>query len=132
MSDAYLRKREFFRDISGTRRIGASDTGTLALVAAIPKHTIYIQRIYVAVTTVTASETWTCQDGAGFVVAPPIDAGDVAQFPFEFGAQGVPLTEESAFNVVIAGATGADGSLTWEGYAKLTLGAADVNNPLAG
>src|SRR5215510_4520709 len=122
----YDRQREFYGDISGNRAVAAADTGTIALVAAIPKHTLYIQVIHVQVTTLTASEVWTFQDGAGTPV--PIAAQSAAalgHFDFDFGSQGVPCTEATAFNLVISGATGAVGRVTWEGYKKLTLGAAD-------
>jgi len=125
MSDGYLRQREFFRSISGSRDVAAADTGTIALVAAIPKHTIFVQRLHFEVTTLTASEVWTVQDGAGTPVPVAVQsAAAVGRGDADYGAIGKPLTEATALNLVISGATGAVGSVTWEGYAKLTLGAA--------
>lgn len=125
MHGYYDRQREFFGTISGNRHIAAADTGVIALVAAIAKHTFYIQMIHVEVTTLTASELWTVQDGAGTPVPiVAVSAAAVGTFTIDFGAQGVPCTEGTAFNLNITGATGAIGWLTWEGYKKLTLGAA--------
>ena len=64
MSDAYLRNREFFGNLSGSRRVLAADTGILALIAAIPKHSIFGIRYHPGVTldevtTLAASELWT-------------------------------------------------------------------------
>lgn len=126
MSDAYLRKREFFRPISGSYRVAATDTGVIALVPAIAKHTIYVQKIHSQVTTLAASELWAFQDGAGtpVPVAAGVSAAALGHADQDFGADGVPLTEATAFNLNVSGATGAIGWVTWEGYAKLTLGAA--------
>lgn len=121
----YDRQREFFGGISSNRRLLAADTGVIALVPAVAKHTLYIQMIHVEVTTLTASELWTFQDGAGTPLPiAPISAAAVANFTIDFGSQGVPCSEGTAFNVNISGATGAIGWVTWEGYRKLTLGAA--------
>src|SRR5262245_35915583 len=122
MSDAFLRNREFFGNLSGSRRVLTSDNGILALVAAIPKNTIYVQRIHVEVTTLTASELWTFQDGAGTPVpiVPSVSAAAIAHFDFDFGPDGVPCTESTAFNLSISGATGAAGWVSWEAFSKRT------------
>lgn len=120
--DAYLRNREFFGSISGAYRTLATDTGVIILVPAVPRHTLFIQKIHVEVTTLTASELWGYQDGAGTPVpiVPAVSAAAVAHFDFDFGAQGVPCTEATSFNLAVSGATGAIGWSTWEGYKKLT------------
>ena len=122
MSDAFLRNREFYGSTSGNRRVLTTDTGILALVAAIPKETIFIQRIHVEVTTLTASELWTFQDGAGTPIpmVPSVSAAAIAHFDFDFGPDGVPCTEATAFNLSITGAVGAGGWVSWEGYKKHT------------
>ena len=122
----YLRRREFFRSISGSYHVAAADTGVIALVPAIAKHTIFIQKIHSQVTTLAASELWTFQDGAGtpVPVAAGVSAAALGHADQDFGADGAPCTEGTAFNINITGATGAIGWVTWEGYAKLTLGAA--------
>jgi len=122
MSDAYLRNREFFGNLSGSRRVLAADTGILALIAAIPKHSIIVQRIHVEVTTLAASELWTFQDGAGTPVpiVPSVSAAAIAHFDFDFGPDGVPCTEGTAFNLNVSGATGAIGWVSWEALKRLT------------
>jgi hypothetical protein len=120
MSDAYLRAREFFGSTSGSYRVQAADTGVVPLVPAILRHSIFIQKIHIEVTTLTASETWTFQDGAGVPIVPAVSAGAIAHFDFDFGPDGVPCTEGTAFNLLVAGATGAIGFVTWESLKKHT------------
>src|SRR5262245_18908680 len=121
----YDRQREMYGDISGSRAVAAADTGVITLVAAIPKHTIFIQPLHVQVNTLAGSEVFTFQDGAGTPVPIAVQAaGALGHFDLDFGSQGVPCTEGTAFNLAISGATGAVGRVTWEGYKKLTLGAA--------
>lgn len=124
--DGYLRNREFFGSVSGSYHIAATDTGLIPLVAALPKHTLFIQKIHVEVTTLGASALWSFQDGAGTPVpiVPNVSAAAVAHFDFTFGARGVPCTEATAFMLNITGGAGSVGWVTWEGYKKLTLGAA--------
>jgi hypothetical protein len=120
MTDAYQRNREFYGNIGGYYRAQATDNGVIPLVPAIPKHTIFVQRIHVEVTTLAASELWTYQDGAAVPLVPAISAAAIAHFDFDFGPDGVPCTEGTALNLNITGATGAIGWTTWEGYKKLT------------
>lgn len=122
MSDAYLRNREFFGNLSGSRRVLATDTGILQLIAAIPKNSIFVQKMHVEVTTLTASELWTFQDGAATPVpiVPSVSAAAIAHFDFDMGPDGVPCTEGTAFNLNVSGATGAVGWVSWEGFKKLT------------
>jgi hypothetical protein len=120
MTDAYQRNREFYGSIGGSYRVQAADTGAIPLAPSIPKHTQLIQRIHVEVTTLAASELWGFQDGAGVPIVPAVSAGAIAHFDFDFGPDGVPCTEGTAFVLNITGATGAIGWTTWEGFKKLT------------
>jgi hypothetical protein len=126
MSDAYLRQREFFSTISGNYHVLATDSGLIVLVAAFPKHTTFLQKIHIEVTTLAGAALWNFQDGAGTPVpiVPAVSAAAVAHFDFVFGANGVPCTEGTAFLLNITGGAGSVGWATWEGYRKLTLGAA--------
>jgi hypothetical protein len=126
MHGASDRQREFFGYISGNYRVLSTDTGIIVLVAARARHTTFIQKIHVEVTTGSGAELWTFQDGAGTPVpiVPGVSAAAIAHFDFDFGAQGVPCTEGTAFNLNITGATGGIGWITWEGFKRLTLGAA--------
>ena len=125
MSDGYLRKREFFGDLCGNYRIGAADTGLITLVAAIPLQTIFLQGLHIEVTTLTGSELWSFQDGAGTPIpnVPNVSAAAIGHFDFDFGPGGLPLTEAQAFVLNVSGAVGAIGWVTWEAYKKLTRGA---------
>ena len=117
--------RDFYGTISGSRRLLAADTGLITLVPAVPKHTIFIQKIHAQVSTLTASEVWGFQDSAGTPVPiAPVSAAAVENFTYDFGPMGIPCTEGTAFVLNITGAVGAAGWIAWEGYKKLTLGAA--------
>src|SRR5882672_6727696 len=128
MTDPYLHNREFFGTVSSNYRILNSDTGLIPLVPLIPLQTIFIQKIHVEVTTLAASELWTFQDGAGvpIPIVPSVSAAAVAHFDFDFGPDGVPCTEATAFVLNITGAVGAVGWITWEAFKKLTRGAAPL------
>jgi hypothetical protein len=91
------------------------------LVPTIPQHTIFIQTIHIEVTTPTASELWTFQDGAGIPLTRPMSAAAVAHFDFDFGPDGVPCSEATAFMLNITGAIGAVGWITWAGYRTLPV-----------
>jgi hypothetical protein len=53
-----------------------------------------------------------------------VSAAAVAHFDFDFGPDGVPCAEATAFVLNVGGATGAIGFVTWEAYRTLTLGGA--------
>jgi hypothetical protein len=129
MTDPYLHNREFFGAVSGNYRVAATDTGLIALVASIPAHTLFIQRLHIEVTTITGAELWTFQDGAGIPLVPSVSAAAIAHFDFDFGPDGVPCTEATALVLSISGATGAIGWITWEGFKKLTFGTAASVGP---
>lgn len=122
MSDTYTRNREFYGNLSGGYRVLTTDNGVIALIPAIPKHTIFVQKIHVECTTLAASELWGFQDGAGtpIPIVPAVSAAAIAHFDFDFGPNGVPCTEGTAFNLAITGATGAAGWASWEGFKRLT------------
>lgn len=120
MTDPYLRNREFYGSVSGNYRTLTTDTGIVPLVPAIPKHTIFVQKIHVEITTLTGSEVWSYQDGAGIPIVPGVSAAAIAHMDFDFGPDGVPCTEGTPFNLNITGAVGASGWTTWEGFKKLT------------
>jgi hypothetical protein len=124
MTDPYLHNREFFGSVSGNYRVAATDTGLIALVAPIPAHTLFIQKLHIEVTTITGAELWTFQDGAAIPIVPSVSAAAVAHFDFDFGPDGVPCSQATGFQLNITGAVGAIGWITWEGFKKLTLGTA--------
>jgi hypothetical protein len=124
MDDGYYRLRQFFGPTSGRYRVQATDTGVIVLLPAVAKHTHLIQKLHIEVTTLAASELWSFQDGAGVPIVPNVSAASIAHFDFDFGPDGVPCTEGTAFNLNVSGATGAVGWVTWDSFKKLTLGGA--------
>ncbi len=128
MSDTpYKRKRDFYGTVSGNTRVVASATGVIVLVPAIPGHTIYVQQLHVEVTTPIASATWVFQDGAGIAIRPAVSAAAIAHFDFDFGPDGVPCSEATAFVLNIPGPIGAVGWVSWEAYKQLPLIGAPTN-----
>ena len=121
MSDAYLRQREFFQNISGSLSVATATDDTTLVTNGRSSDTIFIQKIHVQVTAVSSSKTWTFKDSAGTPVltAAAIDAGTLGHTDMDFGADGVPLTEGKNFLLDVS-AAGAAGQITWEGYQKLT------------
>ena len=120
MSEPYRRKVTFYQNISGALNVAAATT-TTTLVTGKTSDTIFIQKLHFEITTGSAAKTWTIQDSNGtpVVIVPSVDASAVAHFDFDFGPEGVPLTE--AKNLVLSiSAAGAVGWVTWEGYSKRT------------
>lgn len=112
--------RRTFKDVSGQLVLGTSGDDQ-ALVAALTNGTIFIQKIYVLIT--TQSNTFlSFESGSGsgtaiFITATNPAVGTI--YEIDFGARGVALTEGEAFHLDV-GATGLAATITWEGYAKLT------------
>lgn len=112
--------RQYFQDISGSRQIAVTDTGTLNLKAARAGHTHYIQRVIVYITTdFAASIIFRDSSGTVKVCEVPSSPGDETRWDFDFGALGVPITQAEAFVAVISGA-GLTGHMEWVGYCRQT------------
>lgn len=124
--EIYDRLRGFYGSISGSYFVLAADTGTITLVPAVPKHTHFVQRLEVQITTPLAGAVWTLQDGAGAPIAvAPFPASAVGHYVIDLGPQGVPCTEATSLVLSISGGgSGAVGWVAWEGFKQLTLGAA--------
>lgn len=112
--------RGSFRDISGTIRMTAGADPSQTLVAARTKHTHFIQKILVQIST-SAAQTLRFEDDAGTpIVVAEVPAGSgEGIIEFDFGDVGVPLTEGQVFRLV-ASAAGYVGTIIWEGYSKPT------------
>lgn len=124
MSDAYLRQREFYQDISGSLIVSTAAV-TQDLIADKASETIFLQKAHVHITGASA-KTWDLKDKAGTPIelAGPFDGtNDGVHYDQDFGARGVPLTEGKGLQLVIS-AAGAAGIVTWEGYRKRTAGGA--------
>lgn len=121
MSDAYLRNRQFYEDISGSTVLTTASTATaLAQVTARSQdHAIFMQKVHIRVTTGNSGKTWTLLDTAGtprpVTGAVPCDA--VGSFEIDFGADGYQLTAGKNLALTIS-AAGAAGVVSWEGYTK--------------
>ncbi len=122
MSVAGVRNRDSFGAVSGAYRILSTDSGLIPLVPAPLRATIYIQKIHVQVTTGAGGALWTFQDGAGIPIARSLSAGAIAHFDLNYGPDGVPCTEATAFVLNVTG--GAVGWVTWSAYQQLTRSAA--------
>lgn len=112
--------RRIYQDISGSANIVAATDWSTAhtLVALKSKYTIYVQKITVQITT-DGAHTLTFQDSATtpIVIAKTKSAPGLGPIVFDFGEQGVPLTESKAFSCLMD-AAGLAGEIHWEGYLK--------------
>lgn len=121
MGEPYRRYRTFYQDASGSLNVLVGATGLNNLATVKTADTLYLQKLHIEITTGSATKTWTFQDSAGtpVVLVPAVDASTVAHFDFDFGPNGIPLTE--AKNLVLnISAAGAIGWVSWEAYIKRT------------
>lgn len=124
MGEPYRRKRTFYQDQSGSLRV-ATTTNDTTLATTKTNHTTYLQKLHVEVTAGSMGVTWSFTDTAGSPVplVPNVDAAGIAHFDFDFGPEGIPLTEEEDLLLNVSG-TGAAGWVSWEAYQKITKVAA--------
>ncbi len=125
MSEAYLQRRRFFEDISGTVTIDPLATDTV-LKAGKALDTIYLQVVKISLVTAgQMGSIWRISDTNGAVVLSdiPVEAvGEIA--PYDLGATGRALGEGEGL-ILTAEPPGAVGLVTWDGYRKRTgVGAA--------
>jgi hypothetical protein len=142
MPDGYSKYRTTYSDISGQLLISPLFSGTIVLqappgdAAHIVNYTIFLQNLYGTVTIPLAGGTWKFQDDS---VAPipiytvPTDTvtdtgagviqGLASNFQCNFSAAGVGLSQGKKLVLVISSG-GAAGSISWEGYARITAVAA--------
>ena len=102
----------------------ATGTGTVHLLAGRTNHTVYVQKITVAILTHADGKTITVQDTAGTPVPIAVvnDHTAAAGVPdvvtFDFGPHGTALTLDKGLDVVNA-ASGPAARVHVEGYQKL-------------
>lgn len=121
MSEPYRRLRSFYQDISGSLRATTTTDDTPLVVVRNANSTIYIQRVIAYITT-DAAQSWTFQDSANtplVVCTVTTSPGVDTRWDFDFGPNGVPLTEGKNF-VLNVSAIGLAGHIEWNGYQKLT------------
>lgn len=126
MGEPYRENRTFYQDVSGTLSVvAATDDTTLVTVKSV-NNTLYLQKLHIEVTANSAGKTWTFKDSAAtpVLLVPAIDAGaGIAHFDFDFGPNGIPLTQGKNFLLDVS-AAGAVGWVSWEMYEKKTAVAA--------
>ncbi len=109
--------RNWHQNISGALALATGD-GDQTLVTGRANHTIYIQKIIFTVTT-DATPTASFEDSnssAKVIAEVPASPGE-GQLIFDFGDEGVPLTEGKNF-VLNLSAAGLGGHIEWLGYMK--------------
>lgn len=112
--------RLWYRDLSQSFAIAAAD-GDTTLLTGKASYTIYIQRIIVWIST-SAAQSWSFEDNNGTpkqVAEIPATPGDSTRWDFDFGEEGVPLTEGKNF-VLNVSAAGLAGNITVLAYLKPT------------
>ena len=117
--DAYKHRRALFGDVATAATYTAAST-TATLIAAKTNFTLYVQRIIVWIST-DAAQSWSFQDSstAKQVAEVPASPGDSTRWDFDYGSQGIPLTESEGLTVTMSGA-GLAGTVVVEAYQKLT------------
>lgn len=120
MSEAYRRQQTFYQNVSGTLNV-LSSTDDTTLVADKANDSIYLQKLHVEITAGSGGKTWTFKDNAAspILLVPSVDASAIAHFDFDFGPEGIPLTEGKGFLLDVS-AAGAGGWISWEAYRKRT------------
>jgi hypothetical protein len=121
MSEPYRRKRSFYQDVSGTQKVVAATDDTTLVTARNTSNTLYLQKLHVEVTAGSMGVTWTFKDSAGtpVLLVPSLDASAIVHYDFDFGPEGIPLTEGKNFLLDVS-AAGATGWISWEMYQRLT------------
>ena len=120
MADGYLTNRTLFQDKSTAVVLSAASTTQDNVLTGRTGHTLYVQRIKVSVTT-DAAQSWTFQDdnsSARVIAVTPTSPG-VGMLEWDFGAEGVPLTEAKNLDISVSGA-GLAGIVMLEAYLKQT------------
>lgn len=121
--------RNTYQDISGEKNwLAATDDSTLVSVKNA-SYTLYIQRIIVWIST-DAAQSMSFEDSANTpvqIAEIPASPGDSTRWDFDFGDEGLPLTEGKDFKAMVS-AAGLAGQIKWYGYQKLTA----VLNSLSG
>jgi hypothetical protein len=113
--------RHFYQDVSGELNVTATTDDTELVTVRDTKHTLFIQRIIFYVTT-DAAQTMGFQDDNTTpkkVAEIPSSPGDESRWDFDYGEEGIPLTEGKNFEMAVS-AVGLAGQLKWYGYQKLT------------
>lgn len=120
-SGEYLWYRQHNRDVSTELTVTAATGDTVLVTATTANHTIFVQCIIAYITT-DAAQSWSFEDTAGTPVQVgeiPASPGDNTRWPFDWGAEGLPLTEGTNFNLNVS-AAGLAGRIKVYAYQRLT------------
>lgn len=125
MSNPYRRFTTFYQDASGSAPVAVLESGNNTLVTAKNANTtIFIQKIHIQVITGNAGSTWGFEDSTDVEVTGDVSVATGPQhIDYDFGPEGVPLTQGANFILEVTNA-GATGVVSWEAYQKLTAVAA--------
>lgn len=118
----YSKNRQFYQDVSDDLTVTTATDNTTLVTARNAFHTIFLQKVHVAITGASAGKTWQLTDSAATPVqltGPFATDTDGSHFDRDFGPNGIPLTEGANLVLDISG-TGASGFVSWEAYTKLT------------
>ena len=117
--------RRFYQDATTSTVVAAADSSDVTLITAKTNHTIYVQRIIVYITT-DAAQSWSFEDTATTpykIAEVTTSPGDETRWDFDYGDEGIALTEEK--NLVLnMSAAGLAGSVKVYAYHKRTKVAA--------
>lgn len=99
------RLREQFKDLTKHGVVAAADTSLLSWITGQAKYTVYVQEVLIDVTT-DAARTVTIRDtnsSPKVIGSLPASPG-VGPQRFDFGDDGVPLTEGKDLSIVLSAA----------------------------
>ena len=106
--------RNHYSDISGELAVAAATDDSTLVSVRNASYTIFIQRIIFYVTT-DAAQSASFEDSNGTpkkVAEIPSSPGDETRWDFDFGEEGLPLTEGKDFKMMVS-AAGLAGQLKW-------------------
>ena len=113
--------RNYYPDISGELAVAAATDDSTLVTVRNTSYTIYIQRIVFWVST-DAAQSMSFEDSNGTpkqIAEIPASPGDSTRWDFDFGEEGIPLTEGKDFKMMVS-AAGLAGQLKWYGYQRPT------------
>lgn len=113
----YRRENE---DISGSLTFTAASVTSTIKTVRNASTTIFVQRVIVYITT-DAAQSLTIQDSAGKILCSvTVSPGANTRWDFPLGGdRGVPCGEGTSLTATFS-AAGLAGTLSWEGYQRLT------------
>ena len=120
-SGDYTWYRKTFQDVSADLDATASTGDTTLVTVRNANHTLFIQRIFVWITT-DAAQSWSFKDSAGTPIVKakvPTSPGADTLWTFDYGEEGTPLTEGTNLLLDVS-AAGLAGTIKVQAYSKLT------------